>query len=1500
MSNRRTRILDPSEINNNINGFNLMPCTPDTVLQRIYLSVPNISYGFLASLCTYFYGRESEGYVEIEESPRHIAEAQSPLRFRAHSVDGSGAESGVVRSIISGSEMFFPLYGEGCQPAMFVVCADVSGACMTGDVYLRERLIVPIPLLVDTDRTEWISAIIDDSYDGYALPYSLLGMAIALVDQEADVLQQSIAYATIREAASRAAIGIDSDALIAHNAWVDTGDDGLADYGRLAGADQNYLEVINGGPVPPKNIFAMPAVLFLGERGGRKRLYYNQRVSAATIGSLTITGWDTPPKVVRTIGLVGMSCDTSFSTLPDLSGISNCPIQAMSHTELASSLSGGGIASSAFFSLFCGIRGARYFYPDGLFTSIAPRCVIDEVEQVVNASLELITVRPPQVTAAEILHLEVDGVDRYFVPFSWAYVLPYAFFSTTTSGYHVLPSPSAENAGRLTIGSLMYDGDDYLGNGFVHLLYATDLLIGAIECARESFPYLAVDEVDTAADTYSCFGYYTPDAAHLSANDFTVVAEGNSYANEYASGSYLEGMVDDDLVFVTDDSLWTPLAPACSPNGDIGPSADYTMDDNGQAYCRALTSLQIDAEELDRVLVRLAPKTGRFHALAAVATTGAVLRPDSELLAEEYRETPQLVTATNGITARDITATTPDLMHTPIRVVTTRGSRDNDALISGDQLRAGIGANAPLSVDDATDALRTLATAGFALMARLAGSFAGVLMVVDLDGRPLYPVPPFDLPDPDGSSFAASFIEAAMSGSDDPFSLADYADSSTKVFTGIAGISEGSVNALYDGTLVSLTEWVCRIVDSLSSLKIELLAHVDDGTAYTRFLVMDRTGELQYLYVPASYTADGITVPVQNRGLWYYNLRKAYLAYISVVDLAVALFSRFALIASALVSRTAEPFLGSAEPEPVPLSLYLFRNGDSPVYPILEEDIPDADVLFIGNYLNMVTQAFPDESLSYDIAMTIDTTSLGEDETLDPVIMPGIGIIENQTKEALGLDSKDSIIYEGAADEYYAYIANSGHGTCGGLSTKEEIHTYVENTLLEPLKSVVGEIDAVVRDGANLKFIDDDHTVQSVAASSFQGVLDDNKGGLGAMPRVTVRGKIDATYIFPYLNTIRQDHEFSIDVSVQYRNAIPHRSATPGGLLTPENAAFANVTRYESLFVDARNAWTKTVDAAANLRTLFTDPHFIRLVINTPNLFIPVISTASPVFNTTTQGESFLIKYARSQIKGGSLDDLTIGSDVNVLDDTGINYNLRLSHRRSIATLSAVLRRMGITSSNDNEVLASERSNVEVDGTRYKISLETSTTVITRDSPSMAVEIFKCYGVGSLFSQFIPNQFRSTNQEVARQRITKIVVPRRQGCTGVTVDFSAEPPFTGMGGSVTLPFAGDPTSVVLPSGGNGNILVPGKNGDIANDAMIAKFCNARIGDGLDTVPAAITPAEVREYRTSVDGEQTLRTTLTTALMTNSLWNTSFNVHSVYPAQSPSLYRVYLIIEPITT
>lgn len=403
-------IYDPSDICNNINGFNIVECSTFKDVD-IYICIPNLGYGFLANVMNSF----TDKYSSITPGSRFSASRT------------------VSSSTVSRENNKFVLVGEGMNPDFMVI--KVPGNNICSDEYtVTEPLILPIPVKVRNTAGTSPNVLSEPVMDDANLAcYSMMAHTISSGYSEIEtktamqLVKEILTAECIRNAA---AVGI-SDTY--DTIWKFTGDGTsgsrieFSDMATRAGNDKgvHYFDIVKGTNVSEfSKCFLMPSVYVSFDIGSSmKRICYSPTLTKTVIPAIKIKGKATPPKVEisRVTTFLGVSADDRASVLG---------------SEYISTITSGEISSFTGFSpyeyVLTGSVAGREIAYGGY--NLSSNVMTQGLKVLRNGAetevtISLIVPTPPLFNMGDIYSDDPTGEGDMFIPFTQSYILPIAAYS---------------------------------------------------------------------------------------------------------------------------------------------------------------------------------------------------------------------------------------------------------------------------------------------------------------------------------------------------------------------------------------------------------------------------------------------------------------------------------------------------------------------------------------------------------------------------------------------------------------------------------------------------------------------------------------------------------------------------------------------------------------------------------------------------------------------------------------------------------------------------------------------------------------------------------------------------------------------------------------------------------------------------------------------------------------------------------------------------------------
>lgn len=1262
MSSIVNRVVDPSEIKNDINGFDLLRCARPEAM-KLLISFPNIGYGFLANMLSRFKQKGST----VETRPGFVFTRKPPMQT-----------SGPITVGVSGKEVFVPVEGTLCE--MFAMLADVNSDCALESMF-SDYLVLPTPIMVrlgeeNSHCLSLVEATILIEGTGHVNDPSWAAFKMirdALTSVESSTISEYIRDAVVAEI-FRAANGNSGLATVDHCFTAQEGDT-RAEYLALLPPEKDYFQAVAEGSasVDISEVFLKPSVflVYTGESG--PRLYYCREFSEEVLRSFRVRGATEAPtiEIERKLALPGLSGSvpsTIFreSTVhDDMPALLNVPIKM--------------------YRMFSGQETTveRFFHEDRI-VPITGMSIYDESGDVDKAT-PLVTMRPPVFTAGEFV-VDLDRTaGKYILPISATYVLP------RTSGRFL----TAEEIRTLTY----ENSKEYYSEGFAHLFLAFEDYVQMVSGSSDLLRMLSCSAlVLTSGTEYHAIdsrfmsvrsGCYSLDAA---ISELALCADGRQSALK-PSFKKMDSTILSSLRKIVN----------LSGSGTVSTARESAISGEIEDGIDAVQGVSATGVEVD---------TSKINPVFVVSEAGSSIVSNKSSIGTFDRQ------ALSGPVIGTVAGQSPEqgsLFQYPRELqVSVEGTVTLDALF------------APVS-DTVTNAQRAkdILTRLPALMNKISSfieTYSCKAYSFDRDGN-MGPVRPrshvFDLRDPvaDGvldreiSECIFERVEAVKH----ILNLSGYRGAegfrplNTKLRKGMSALDKLVGARMEDGieqtleALASSTLATCHAM--LASASDRLLYRVGETTVFSCFRGSAKQGGVEVI-VPDLYLG---------KGFWLYNMRKVYMLMISALTLALAAIE-YAMSALYAVSRTYSPvpsFLGTdGGTVSVPLPIYTFLANGKPLYPIVDTDI-EIDELQ-GVMINTIGRAFPEGSLYYELYA--DLAPAGETARYLPVVLPGMG-----TDEDIG-------------DEHtYFWSPRCLLGELG--ETQDTVHRPFNN-----IRTWISSRDYAFLSSGNVMISDAQSGLfQPVPLSQFRTSVIDANAVTGLDVRAaTLRGRIDATYVFPFVADLKQTVSISAKMNTTFISDKPEtveRDMTEEeitGKTTASFGCFTSPTETDSEAKTITGLIHTFLQDESKTAQLYEDSEMdiIVPVIGLTDPVQPVIKPGaldSPLFLYTwthlTQDPTYMAGDWKAAI------DATMTAALNSSPwweiDDGIaltTYNLFLSRRRAYVSALVLAR----------ELLKTTQAVAEMAGSRYRYWFEYSATDPSAGS-TRAFRILDAYGFGSLF-----------------------------------------------------------------------------------------------------------------------------------------------------------------------
>jgi len=264
-------------------------------------------------------------------------------------------------------------------------------------------------------------------------------------------------------------------------------------------------------------------------------------------------------------------------------------------------------------------------------------------------------------------------------------------------------------------------------------------------------------------------------------------------------------------------------------------------------------------------------------------------------------------------------------------------------------------------------------------------------------------------------------------------------------------------------------------------------------------------------------------------GLWFYNMRKTYLLWISSISVILSVLAEAIYVISSLKARFYPGALiqgSDGAPLQKGLDIFAFSSAagaESPCYPIVSSDITIGQVGSSSLAPNEIQELFPEESLIYDFECEIPQMASMD---LLPVPLVGFGAPS-------GSDFAESQAHYWADHEYY---------TQGEVAVALESFGF--DGLFDSLRETFSKYDFMALEAGTLRYLNatGDGSV-TVGASTYDAIrVAIEEGSRSSFPAVMQRkvaGVIDFSQVFPYVDTITTDISSATPIPVNFNSGMP-------------------------------------------------------------------------------------------------------------------------------------------------------------------------------------------------------------------------------------------------------------------------------------------------------------------------------------------------------------------------
>jgi hypothetical protein len=461
----RSRVLDPSEINNDVNGFNVMGCEPSYQDITLYLVFPNIAYGFLGNICARSYQLDETGNVTAESSTS--MSYLTPETARTYSHAGASARfQGIDPRVVRMTDMFFVAYGSGMRRAMFVASAPLNSTCGTSALALNTDLIVPLLFPVSSPPVTYVKDLMR-SWDAMRLQTQLFNCAlqVLLADTGDDVAANALTAEIFR--AASVTVALPNAATIGHpvslEQWTSkpplTSVMQRVEYPLMFSELRNYLlRIKEEGSY--ELLFTNPAALLLTSCGGNKegrRFVYSKSFSDSVLNSLTIEGWANPPIAQGFVTNIVGGYDDLFGT-----SYNEDLFTLATDAEIEGVILGNGTDSyTAVDIMLRAQQRLPVLFPSSEFAPTDSIYIWGDsgTFQQISTGQYLVTYRSPLASAGELLYAMSHGEAKAFIPFNALYLFPMVA-ATSSQGSPTVPLTLTATDDRYQLLNYLYNLDD--------------------------------------------------------------------------------------------------------------------------------------------------------------------------------------------------------------------------------------------------------------------------------------------------------------------------------------------------------------------------------------------------------------------------------------------------------------------------------------------------------------------------------------------------------------------------------------------------------------------------------------------------------------------------------------------------------------------------------------------------------------------------------------------------------------------------------------------------------------------------------------------------------------------------------------------------------------------------------------------------------------------------------------------------------------------------------
>jgi len=1370
------KILDPSDIHNQVNGLDIAECCKISE-GMLFFVFPNLGYGFIAHMLM----PEPVGSTTT-------AKFIDPKPIHSHEITEQKVPEGSGQKVIwIGQSYFVPL--EGVDRSMFVSRCSINRVCEQEST-LDEPFKLPIPIrVIPQGNPETIDAIKTHPSVKYR-QFGLLHANLQLLDDPdlsadaavGDLTEGAVASEILRSASSLYGNRKPSSTPITETD-PDTGEtqtlapaeDATADPTKWSGnrditgserveyahlfdqlEESELFDVFaKSGFATEDTAFLRPSVLVMIRDSSTNtyKAFYNKELSDEILGQIKITGTSEAPMIEfdQTVRLIDRgeggswptwSSNATLSDLPSLSG------------QVFAILRGQVMGTVEDFVMSGATPSLTGFYTHDYGTG---------TPQAASLSVTLVTQRPPFASAGEMFKYHGGTM----VPFSGSYVLPVSTLSGIISDRDMInnlmykhPESAAEIEPNVAKTIPYREGFTTLARAvglFGDLLAAARNLKPGILAEVRSDEHLWTTLTPALSQDIECARLTLPPSAGDCNGQWVPWTVQESWESWLASSPDVDSPF---LVVCPDD-----MGRAISQDVINIPDANELESSQSADHFTSLLDVLYSAESRTVPLSIDLTRTKRTITQQAAQTLKSNLGGDS-------------VEATTGA-CLSILGGSPD----PGKIEPMHYSNPITINESGTfSLSSLVGSFATYARGTRVSTLRKMLDQIPNIMANICKLYENTIIWVDADGSIMEPEPLWNCLDP-----KPSFLTSDMPEGADPLST-------MKVLQ--VGFQVGTASETDLASLAGADAAAAQTLNASFNAAKQVFAQLDSGDitpnqysnmcdglisvlveAHNRLELTSHSiyyGDVLGMTVPCIQTVEGGAEVVKlftmfgspmTYGFWFYNTRKLYMLWLSAISIALSIITEALHLAVSFKSGFYPKALIEGEQnEPLqkPFQVYGFRTaGNDPCYPIVKEDI-DLTALSQQLSLNEIQDVFDAGTLTYTLTCDI----------------PQKASIELQPVPFLGFGGPEDLDFEESQDHYWALHP---------FYEQDDIAAALEESsadeIFSPLIERFSASDFMALESGTLRYVgpDGDETM-TAAPASYQNILEAIKAGntttLSSVLKRSVMGTIDFSSIFPYIDDRHiSGSDDGIPIPVNFNSGMPWKipdaivpvaGASPAANFADTLMTYLTVTKTGPGNTTQMPDGTEPIlmDAVNQLRMLLTSVSSdgLKLAINAEDISeIKMLIPFAGFADMADDGgalNAYVFQALGYPLKATYLDNGKVnvsaiaaliassvwnsGSEVtgyrvaDGLADPGrqnwsMNYNVFLSKRRAYLVAAWIIAKF-IQMQTDSESGGSAKG-FNIPGTTWYVRLATGST-LPAEGPKVKIlrNVVCCYGFGSHFA----------------------------------------------------------------------------------------------------------------------------------------------------------------------